>query len=121
MHPSISPYTLSNIIVAAPHDAAIAFVAANRYQLDDYRPYLYKTSDYGRSWQPIANGIPERAFVRTVREDPKRRDLLYAGTEAGVYFSLDGGSRWQSLQLNLPVVPVTDLAVKDNDLVRSRQ
>ncbi|HJZ71627.1 MAG TPA: hypothetical protein VKE51_07775 [Vicinamibacterales bacterium] len=119
--PAIQPYTRINIIEASPHDAAVAFVAANRYQLDDYRPYLYKTSDYGRSWQPIANGIPERAFVRTVREDPKRRDLLYAGTEAGVYFSLDGGSRWQSLQLNLPVVPVTDLAVKDNDLVASTQ
>ncbi|HMF95729.1 MAG TPA: hypothetical protein VKE96_15620 [Vicinamibacterales bacterium] len=119
--PAIQPYTRINIIEASPHDAGTAFVAANRYQLDDYRPYIYKTADYGKSWQPIASGIPERGFVRTVREDSKRRNLLYAGTETGVYFSLDGGGRWESLQLNLPIVPITDLAVKDNDLIASTQ
>ncbi|HXI27021.1 MAG TPA: hypothetical protein VNG89_01320 [Vicinamibacterales bacterium] len=119
--PAIQPYTRINIIEASPHDPATAFVAANRYQLDDNHPYIYKTTDYGRSWQAIVSGIPERAFVRTVREDPKRRDLLYAGTETGVYFSLDGGGRWQSLQLNLPIVPITDLTVKDTDLVASTQ
>jgi len=119
--PAIQPYTRINIIDASPHDGATAFVAANRYQLDDLRPYIYKTSDYGQSWQAIASGLPERSFVRTVREDPKRRSLLYAGTETGVYFSLDGGRRWQSLQLNLPIVPITDLTVKDNDLIASTQ
>jgi len=119
--PAIQPYTRINIIEASPHDAATAFAAVNRYQLDDYRPYIYKTTDYGRSWQAIANGIPERSFVRTVREDPKRRSLLYAGTETGVYFSLDGGGRWQSLQLNLPIVPITDLTLKDDDLIASTQ
>jgi len=119
--PAIQPYTRINIIDASPHDAATAFVAANRYQLDDYRPYVYKTTDYGKSWQAITSGIPERAFARTVREDPVRKNLLYAGTESGVYFSLDGGGRWQSLQLNLPIVPITDLTVKDNDLIASTQ
>jgi photosystem II stability/assembly factor-like uncharacterized protein len=119
--PAIQPYTRINIIDASPHDPATAFVAVNRYQLDDFHPYIFKTTDYGRSWQAIANGIPESSFVRVVREDPQRRNLLYAGTETGVYFSLDGGSRWQSLQLNLPVVPITDLTVKDNDLIASTQ
>ena len=119
--PEVQPYTRINIIDASPHDAATAFAAVNRYQLDDYHPYIYKTADYGRSWQPIAAGLPERSFVRTVREDPKRRNLLYAGTETGVYFSLDGGGRWQSLQLNLPIVPITDLTVKDDDLIASTQ
>jgi hypothetical protein len=119
--PAIEPYTRINIIEPSPHDAGTAFAAVNRYQLDDFRPYMFKTTDYGRTWQAIANGIPERSFVRTVREDPKRPNLLYAGTETGVYVSLDGGSRWQSLQLNLPVVPITDLTVKDDDLIASTQ
>ena len=119
--PVIRPDTRINIIDASPHDAATAFVAANRYQLDDFHPYIYKTADFGRSWQSIAAGLPDRSFVRTVREDPKRRNLLYAGTETGVYFSLDGGVRWQPLQLNLPIVPITDLTVKDDDLIASTQ
>ncbi|PYR21469.1 MAG: glycosyl hydrolase [Acidobacteria bacterium] len=119
--PAIRPFTRINMIDASPHDPATAFVAVNRYQLDDFHPYIFKTTDYGRSWQAIANGLPARSFVRTVREDPKRRNLLYAGTETGVHFSLDGGRGWQSLQLNLPVVPITDLTVKDNDLIASTQ
>jgi photosystem II stability/assembly factor-like uncharacterized protein len=119
--PAIRPYTRINMIDASPHDPAAAFVAANAYQLDDFHPYMFKTTDYGKTWQAIANGIPERSFVRVVREDPKRRNLLYAGTETGVYFSLDGGSHWQSLQLNLPVVPITDLTLRDNDLIASTQ
>ena len=119
--PAIQPYTRINIIDASPHDAATAFAAVNRYQLDDFHPYIYKTTDFGRSWQSIAAGLPDRSFVRTVREDPKRRNLLYAGTETGVYFSLDGGVRWQPLQLNLPIVPITDLTVKDDDLIASTQ
>jgi photosystem II stability/assembly factor-like uncharacterized protein len=117
----IKPFTRINIIEASPHDPGIAFAAVNRYQLDDYRPYIYKTTDYGKSWQAIAAGIPERSFARTVREDPKRKDLLYAGTETGVYYSLDGGAHWQPLQLNLPIVPITDLTIKGDDLIAATQ
>lgn len=119
--PAVQPYSRINIIEASPHDAGTAYLAVNRYQLDDYRPYIFKTADYGKSWQAIATGIPERAFVRTVREDPKRKDLLFTGTEDGVYYSRDGGMRWESLQLNLPIVPITDLTVKNDDLVVSTQ
>jgi photosystem II stability/assembly factor-like uncharacterized protein len=118
---ALQPFTRVNIIEASPHDAATAYLAVNRYQLDDFRPYIYKTTDYGKSWQMIAAGIPERSFVRTVREDPKRKDLLFAGTETGVYDSRDGGAHWQSLQLNLPVVPITDLTIKNGDLIASTQ
>jgi photosystem II stability/assembly factor-like uncharacterized protein len=119
--PAMQPWTRVNIIEASPHDAGTAFAAVNRYQLDDFKPYIFKTSDFGKTWQPIVSGIPECSFVRSVREDPKRKDLLFAGTETGVYYSLDGGAKWQSLQLNLPVVPITDLTVKDGDLVASTQ
>ncbi len=119
--PALEAYTRVNIIEASPHEGGTAYVAATRYQLDDFHPYIYKTTDYGKSWQQIANGIPQRSFVRVVREDPKRKDLLYAGTETGVYYSLDGGAHWHSLQLNLPVVPVTDLTVKNGDLVAATQ
>ena len=119
--PALQPFTRVNIIEASPHDAGTAYVAANRYQLDDYRPYIFKTTDYGRSWQTLASGIPERSFVRTVREDPKRRGLLFAGTETGVYYSTNDGAHWQSLQLNLPIVPITDLTIKDGDLIAATQ
>jgi photosystem II stability/assembly factor-like uncharacterized protein len=119
--PAMQPWTRVNIVEASPHDAAAAFIAVNRYQLDDFKPYIFKTADYGKTWQAISSGIPERSFVRTVREDPKRKDLLFAGTETGVYFSLDGGVKWQSLQLNLPIVPITDLTIKDGDLIVSTQ
>jgi hypothetical protein len=91
------------------------------YQHDDYRPYLYKTSDYGKTWTKIVNGIPDTAFTRVVREDPGRRGLLYAGTETGLYLSFDDGMNWQPFQRNLPVVPVTDLTVKHEDLVVATQ
>jgi photosystem II stability/assembly factor-like uncharacterized protein len=106
-----------NIIEASPHDAATAYLAVNRYDLDDLKPYIYKTNDYGQSWKLITKGIAEDAFVRVVREDPKKKGLLYAGTETGVYVSFDDGQSWQSLQLNLPVVPVHDMVVKEDDLV----
>ena len=114
-------FTRVNIIEASPHDAGTAYLAANRYQLDDFRPFIFKTADYGRTWQAVASGIPERSFVRTVREDPNRKGLLFAGTETGVYYSPDGGAQWQSLQLNLPVVPITDLAIRNGDLVAATQ
>jgi photosystem II stability/assembly factor-like uncharacterized protein len=119
--PGLQPFTRVNIIEASPHDAATAYVAANRYQLDDFRPYIFKTTDYGSSWQAIASGIPERSFVRTVREDPKRKGLLVAGTETGVFYSLNDGAQWQALQLNLPVVPITDLTIAHDDLVAATQ
>lgn len=110
-----------NIIEASPYDAGTAYIAANRYQLDDSKPYIYKTADYGKSWKLLTRGIPETVFARTIREDPVRKGLLYAGTETGVYVLFDDGENWQPLQLNLPVVPITDLTIKDNDLIAATQ
>jgi hypothetical protein len=104
-------------IDASTHDAGTAYVAVDRHQFDDLRPYIYKTSDYGKTWTKLGQGIPDNAFVRVVREDPKKRGLLYAGTETGVYVSFNDGVNWRPLQLNLPTTPVHDLAIKDNDLV----
>lgn len=106
-----------SIIEPSPHDPATAYVAALKYKQDDFHPYLYKTSDYGKSWTKITQGIPDDEFTRVIREDPKRRGLLYAGTEKGMYVSFTDGARWQPLQLNLPVVPIHDLAIQNNDLV----
>ena len=118
---SMPEWGLISIIDASAHDAGTAYVAMTRYKHDDLKPYIYKTSDYGKTWAQITKGIPDDAFVRTVREDPKRKGLLYAGTETGIYVSFDDGGNWQSLQRNLPVVPITDIAVKENDLVVSTQ
>ncbi len=104
-------------IDASPHDAGTAYVAVDRHQSDDIGPWIYKTSDYGKTWTKLVHGIPDNTFVRVVREDPVRRGLLYAGTESGVYVSFDDGTNWRSLQLNLPTTPVHDLVVKGNDLV----
>ncbi len=104
-------------IEASPHDAGTAYIAVDRHQNDDLQPYIYKTGDYGQTWTKLTNGIPDGSFVRAVREDPKRRGLLYAGTENGVYVSFNDGADWRSLKLNLPAAPVHDLVVKDNDLV----
>lgn len=110
-----------NSIDAHPFEPGGLYVAATRYKSDDFRPYLYRSTDWGRSWQRITGGIPDDEFTRVVRADPDRRGLLYAGTERGVWYSLDDGRRWQRLQLNLPVSPVTDLAVKDGNLVAATQ
>ena len=112
-----------NSLDASPHDPGTAYVAATMYKLDDFKPYLYKTSDYGNTWKKIINGIPDGAFTRVIREDPNRRGLLYAGTETGMYVSFDDGENWQSLQFNLPIVPITDLAVHkgEKDLVAATQ
>ena len=110
-------WSLVSLIEPSPHDAAAAYVAVDRHRLDDFRPYIYKTSDYGRTWKKISATIPETAYVHAVREDPKRRGLLYAGTETGVFVSFDDGAHWQPLQLNLPRAPIHDLVVKDDDLV----
>jgi photosystem II stability/assembly factor-like uncharacterized protein len=119
--PAVQPWTRINIIEASSHDAQTAYVAANRYQVDDFKPYIYRTHDSGKTWTLASSGIASDAFVRAVRQDRVRKDLLYAATETGVYVSFDDGDHWQSLQHNLPVVPVTDLTVKDNDLVISTQ
>jgi len=105
-----------SLIDASPHDAATAYFAVDRHKFDDFRPYIYRTHDFGKTWTKITEGIPDDTFVRAVREDPKRKGLLYAGTETGVFVSFDDGAHWQSLQLNLPTSPIHDLVVKDNDL-----
>jgi photosystem II stability/assembly factor-like uncharacterized protein len=110
-----------NALEVSPHDPAGAYLAATLFKAEDRRPYLYKTSDYGRTWSRIDGGIPAGAFTRVVREDPARRGLLYAGTEAGLYVSLDDGASWQPFQLNLPAVPITDLQVAGDDLVVATQ
>ncbi len=106
-----------SLIEASPHDAGTAYVAIDRHQNDDLRPYIYKTGDYGKTWSRIVTGIPDSAFVRAVREDPKKKGLLYAGTERGVFVSFDDGAHWRSMQLNLPIAPIHDLVVKNDDLV----
>ena len=112
-----------NSIEASPHDPATAYVAATMYKWDDNKPYLYKTSDFGKTWKKITNGIPATAFTRVIREDPNKRGLLYAGTETGVYVSFDDGLNWQSMQFGLPVVPITDLVIhkREQDLVAATQ
>ena len=101
---------------ASPHDPATAYVAAARYQHGDYLPYLFRTKDYGATWTPISRGIPEGDYTRVIREDPERQGFLYAGTEGGVYVSFDDGDSWDSLQLNLPPVPIHDMVIRDGDL-----
>ncbi len=113
----LPPWSLISSIEPSPHDAGTAYMAVDRHELDDFRPYIYKTSDFGKTWKLAVGGLPQDTFIRVVREDPAREGLLYAGGETGVYVSFDGGERWQSLQLNLPVVPIHDLAVKNGDLV----
>ncbi len=113
------------MIEPSPHDPATAYLTATRYKNDDYAPYVYKTTDYGASWQLIVDGIAGDHFCRVVREDPQREGLLYLGTEFGLYVSFDAGARgradtapsWQRFQLNLPVSPIYDLKLKDTDLV----
>jgi hypothetical protein len=97
--------------------AGTAYAAIDRHRMDDIRAWIYRTDDFGKTWTRINSGIPDGAYVRAVREDPVRKGLLFAGTERGVFFSIDDGDHWQPLQLNLPPAPVHDLLVKDNDLV----
>jgi photosystem II stability/assembly factor-like uncharacterized protein len=115
--PQLPEWALISIIEPSPHDAATAYVAATRYKHDDLKPYLFKTNDYGKTWTQITNGIPATDFTRTIREDPNKRGLLYAGTETGVYISFDDGHSWQRFQGNLPVVPIHDLMIKGTDLL----
>ncbi len=114
-------WTQINSIEVDPFQKGGLYVAATRYKLGDYKPYLYYTADYGETWQLITNGIPQDHFTRVVRADRKVKGLLYCGTEFGMYVSTDGGQNWKTFQLNLPLVPITDLALKDNDLIVATQ
>ena len=115
--PDLPEWATVATIELSPHDPATAYVAAFRYKLDDYRPYLFKTSDYGASWKKITDGLPDDDFTRVIREDPVRPGLLYAGTERGVHVSCDDGASWQRFACNLPVAPIHDLAVRGDDLI----
>lgn len=108
---------LINSIEVSPHDPATAYIVATKYRFNDFSPLIFITKDYGQTWNKIIQGIDENDFARVVREDPKKKGLLYCGTELGFYISFNYGEKWQKLSLNLPVVPITDLIVHDNDLV----
>ena len=112
---------LINSIEVSPHDPSVVYVVAMKYKEGDNAPYVYKTSNYGRSWTRISDGLPTNHFTRVVREDPQRADLLFAGMERGLYVSFNGGEDWQAFQTNLPIVPITDLMVRRNDLVLATQ
>ena len=113
--------SLINAIEISSVNKGTAYIAVNKYKFNNFTPYIYKTTDYGATWKEIANGIPYGAFVRVVREDPTNTNILYAGTETGFYISYDAGSHWKQLQLNFPVVPITDLKVHENHLLASTQ
>lgn len=113
----IGDFTRVSIIDASSFDEGTAYVAGNRFQQDDFSPLMWRTTDYGATWTKIVTGIPAEEFVRVIRHDPARRGLLYAGTERGAWVSFNDGANWQSLQRNLPPVPVHDLVVKEGDLV----
>jgi len=110
---------LINAIEVSPHNKATAYIATTRYKFNDHTPAIYKTTDYGQTWTKIVNGIANNAFTRVVREDQERKDLLFAGTELGVYISWNGGKDWSNFQLNLPITPITDLKVHQGDLIAS--
>jgi photosystem II stability/assembly factor-like uncharacterized protein len=115
--PGVRPWSKISLMEASHFDPAEAYAAVERGRLDDRAPYMYRTRDYGTSWQLVTNGITAPAFVRAVREDPQTRGLLFAGTEFGVYISFDDGDHWQSLQMNLPVTGVRDLVIHGDDLI----
>jgi hypothetical protein len=115
--PELTPWSKVTHIEASHSDAGTAYAAVDRHRLDDYQAYLYRTRDFGKTWQRVSSGIPDASFLNCVREDPARKGLLYACTEKGVYVSFNDGDDWQSLQLNLPVTSVRDLVVHENDLV----
>jgi photosystem II stability/assembly factor-like uncharacterized protein len=119
--PDWPEWMMVNSIEPSRHEPGTCYVAGTRYKLGDYTPYLYKTSDYGVSWKRITKGIESEHFTRVLREDLTQRGLLYVGTEAGMYVSFDDGAQWQKFQLNLPQVPITDLALKNNDLIVATQ
>ncbi|KZS38019.1 glycosyl hydrolase [Aquimarina aggregata] len=114
-------WMMINSIEPSAFDEGTCYIAGTKYKTGDFAPYLYKTTDYGKSWKKITTGIAPEHFTRVLREDPKRKGLLYAGTETGMYVSFNDGLTWQSFQLNLPIVPITDLTIKENNLVVATQ
>ena len=119
--PTMPKWIMINSIEADPFTKGGAYIAATSYKNGDYQPYLYKTKDYGKNWTKIVNGIQNDHFTRVVRADPEKEGLLYAGTETKMYISFDDGASWKNFQLNLPIVPITDLTIKDNHLIAATQ
>jgi photosystem II stability/assembly factor-like uncharacterized protein len=115
--PDLPDWTMFNMIECSSHDKATVYVTATRFKNDDYAPYVFKTTDYGQTWTSITAGITDDHFTRAIREDPNREGLLYLGTEFGLYVSFNAGDSWESFQLNLPITPIYDLKVKNNDLI----
>ena len=115
--PEVTAWSKVTMMDASHFEVKEAFAAVERHQLEDYEPYIYRTRDSGKTWQKITNGLPAGVYVQTVKEDPIKRGLLFAGTELGAYVSFDDGEHWQSLQLNLPRASVRDLVIKGDDLV----
>ena len=115
--PDLPEFARISLIEASPHQNGVAYLAANRYQMGDRKPYVYKTADFGKTWQKIVTGIPDTDFPRVIREDIKRRGLLYVGTEHGIYISFNDGATWQSLKLDLPTTPVHGIISEERDLV----
>jgi photosystem II stability/assembly factor-like uncharacterized protein len=115
--PGIPAWSMVSLIDPSWHDAGTAYVAVDAHKLDDFRPYIFRTHKFGKEWKQITEGIPDGSYVHAVREDPEHGGLLFAGTETGVFYSLDDGEHWQRLQLNLPPSPVHDLAIKNSDLI----
>lgn len=118
---TLPEWSMINSIEAHPRKAGTAYIAATRYKLGDFKPYLLKTDDFGQTWTMINNGIDEEHFTRVIRVDPDREGLLYAGTESGVYVSFDDGANWEAFQLNLPMVPITDMTIKEKNLIVATQ
>ena len=114
-------WMMINSIEPSSFDEGTCYIAGTKYKTGDFKPYIYKTTDFGKTWKKITNGINEEHFTRVVREDPENKNILYSGTETGMYISLDAGQNWQSFQLNLPIVPITDLTIKNNSLVVATQ
>ncbi len=119
--PDMPEWMMINSIEPSPFANGECYFAGTLYKTGDYRPFIYKTTDYGKTWTKLVHGIPDDHFTRVVRVDPKRRGLLYAGTESGMYISFDDGVNWKPFQMNLPVVPITDLAVKNDNLIAATQ
>jgi photosystem II stability/assembly factor-like uncharacterized protein len=115
--PGLLKFTEVTMVEASHFDAGAAYVSADNHQGNDFKPHIFRTSDYGKSWQEVVAGIPDFSFVKVVREDPKRQGLLYAGTENGPFVSFDNGDHWGTLQQNMPTVSVRDMVVHDDDLV----
>ncbi len=119
--PAAGKWMMWNCVETDPFKKGKAFFVGTKYKSDDFTPYIYKTEDYGNSWVKITNGIADMHFARCIRADHKRPGLLYAGTEYGMYISYDDGANWKPFQLNLPIVPVTDMTIKENDLIVATQ